>query len=107
MVAGHSEIRNESGLSGREIQVEKREEGGDGEAQKKVGSEGTQCFIERDRAAANTAEKSRKMSTEESLQLSWRSWPGRSLSGLKPEDGKVREKGEASLSLGQTLCDLL
>lgn len=33
MVAGHSEVRNESGLSGREIQVEEREEGGDGEAQ--------------------------------------------------------------------------
>lgn len=62
MVAGHSN-RNESGLSGREIQVEGEKRGGDGKAQKKVGVRGTDLL--RGTRQPNTAEKSRTMSTEE------------------------------------------
>lgn len=51
-----------------------------------------QCFTERDRAAANTAEKSRKMSTEDSLQLSWRSGPGRSLRGAEARGWEGQRK---------------
>lgn len=69
MVAGHSGIRDETSLSGREIPGEEGDDGGGGEAQRKAGSEGGECVIKRERAAADTAEKSRKMSTEEELEL--------------------------------------
>lgn len=70
-----------------------------GEAQRKGESQRGEYVIQREWAAADTAERCRKMRTELWLLLlegHWRSWPVQSRGNCRQRVGGVRKRGDLS-----------